>query len=114
MEKINSEHLSEIMVILMRKDKELTQDVIAAEVAISKRDVSKAKRGENLHIQYYIAIIVFILESIRLSINMHVLVKTLRKVVEDEEDLLIATMPHKREKASAPQQWTVLMKWDRN
>lgn len=114
MEKINSEHLHEIMTILMEKDKELTYSVIATEVSISKRDVTKAKRGGDLHIRYYIAIIVFIFESIRLGIDIHVLVKTLRKVVDGEEDLLIATMPRKRGKASAPEQWTVLMKWDRN
>lgn len=111
MEKINSEYLKEIMVILMELDKTLTYDVLAAELSISRRDVWKMKKGEDMYIRYYIAMVCFILEAVQLTFDIKLLVKELRKVLCERQDLLIAAVPRKRGGAYAPQEWKVLMRW---
>lgn len=113
MENINSDSLSEMMVILMNKDKKLTQSMIATEVAISKREVLRVKRGENVNIRYYIAIAAFIADWIGMDFDVQGFLKMMRKALSREEDLLIATVPHAKGKTSAPEEWRVLMKWDR-
>lgn len=113
MDKIYSEWLGKITLMLVKKIGKNYYEIITTDTKISKTNLSNAIKGEDQRIRYYIIIIAYIMDSIRLTIEMGILLKELRKVLNDNHDLLITTVPSKSSETPAPESWSVLIKWNR-
>lgn len=113
MDKIYSEWLGKITLMIVNKIGKNYYEIITTDTKISKTNLSKAIKGEDQRIRYYIIIIAYVMNSIRLTIEMGILLKELRKVLSDNHDLLITTVPHKQNENPAPESWSVLIKWKR-
>lgn len=114
MDKIYSEWLGKITQMIAKKIGNNYYEIITTDTKISRTNLSNAIKGEDQRIRYYIIIIAYVMNSIRLTIEMGILLKELRKVLNDKHDLLITTVPHKKNEKPAPESWSVLIKWNRH
>lgn len=113
MDKIYTEWISRLTLMFVNKIGKNFYEILTSDLHISRRDVSGVVRGEDIRIHHYIRIIDYVMESIHLTIELTILLKELRKVLNEEHDLLIATMPHKKKGTPAPESWSVVIKWHR-
>lgn len=111
MDKNYSEWLSKITLMLVNKIGKNYYEIITTDTKISKTNLSKAIKGEDQRMRYYIIIIAYVMNSIRLTIEMGILFKELRKVLNENHDLLITTVPPKKNGTPSPESWSVLIKW---
>lgn len=109
----NYEFLGNVIVSLMNTDKLFTYDFLKKELNISPKTVSALRKGEDKNVYDYIRVIGYITELIRLKIMMDVLLKQLKRVLFGNCDLVIGTVPHHSRGNGEPDEWVVVMRWER-
>lgn len=109
----NYEFLGNVVVSLMDTDKLFTYDFLGKELRISRGIISALRKGEDKSVYEYIRVIGFMTELIHLKIMMDVLLKQLRLVLFANRDLVIGTVPHHSYGNGKPEEWVVVMRWER-
>lgn len=106
------EFLGNVVVSLMNTDKSITYTFLEAELDIARRDVSKMRQGQSLHVYQYVRVVGYIMNEIHLEILLNVLLKELKTVLTSHCDLVIGTIPHRLYGTGQPTEWVVVMRWD--
>lgn len=109
----NYEFLGNIIVSLMNTDKLFTYDFLEKELKISRGTISALRKGEDKNVYDYIRVIGYLTELIHLKIMMGVLLKLLKQVLFGNCDLVIGTIPHHSHGNGKPDDWVVVMRWER-
>lgn len=106
------EFMSGLMITLYNTDRLITYDYLVQELNISRTNVSAVKKGRSLKLKLYMRVIQLILETIHLKVRMPVLLAQLKKVITGHCDLMIAVVPHQKNRVCVPQNWVQLTEWD--
>lgn len=106
------EFLSKVVVSLMNVDKSINYDYLIVELHISSKYLSAIRKGEDMHVYYYVEVISRVMNEIHLEISMPTLLKCLMEVLNHHADLVIGTVPHHAHGNVQPQDWKVLLKWN--
>lgn len=109
----NYEFLGNIIVSLMNTDKLITYDFLEKELKISRGTISALRKGEDKSVYEYIRVAGYITELIQLKIMMNVLLKQLKRVLFGNCDLVIGTVPHHSRENGEPDEWVVVIRWER-
>ncbi|WP_195664010.1 hypothetical protein [Bacteroides congonensis] len=113
MEKECYNFVSNVMIALLATDKLNTYDFLTEELDISRRTVSEMKQGKDIRIYYYIITINFLMDEIHLHASLAELLKQIRITLEENKDLVIGTIPHKRQgRKCVPEEWVEVLKWE--
>ena len=113
MEKECYNFVSNVMIALLATDHLNTYSFLTKELDISKRTVSDMKQGKDIRIHYYIITISFLMDEIHLHASLAALLKQIRSTLEENKDLVIGTIPHKRQGGECvPEEWVEVLKWE--
>ena len=104
--------LGKLILALLETDHLFTYNYLVTELHISRTVLSNLKRGKDMRLHYYLCLISYVTEFIRLTICIAVLLKIVKKVLVDHMDLMVGVVPHNNKKDAAPEAWFALVKWE--
>lgn len=105
--------LSKTMLTLLSTDNLFVYGFFEAELNMSPKILSAIKKGEDMCISHYLRVINLVMEIIGLTILLAELYEQIRQVLIEHKDMVIATVPHKKQGICKPDEWVTIIKWNK-